>query len=374
MIIVQQPISLEQLPSSAAILPRDTVFFDIETTGLSRRSSHLYMIGTAAFEKDRYILTQWLLQRPSEEREVLELFASYVKQFKAIIHYNGQTFDLPYLRDRCRHWNLPDPFPENSICSLDLYRELLPMKKLLPLSSMKQKDLELLLAFPREDRMSGKELISVYHHYLEQAGEKELQLLLLHNRDDLLGMLSIYPFYLYLHRLSEASGSNLQDEPSTADPFLLFDLPQNVLIRNDTLTLQIKTAVSCPKELHFRGEAAAMHILQDQITLQVYGTRGLLRHYFSNYKDYYYLPLEDTAVHKSVGIYVDPSCRRKAKADNCYTKKEGLFFFQPQPVFQPDFRKDTRKGPSFFPSDLIEKDPSLLQEYSCALISFLLKP
>lgn len=42
--------------------------------------------------------------------------------------------------------------------------------------------------------------------------------------------------------------------------------------------------------------------------------------YYPNYKDYYYLPAEDIAVHKSVGTYVDRRCRRQADALNCFTR------------------------------------------------------
>lgn len=53
--------------------------------------------------------------------------------------------------------------------------------------------------------------------------------------------------------------------------------------------------------------------------------RGVLKFFFPDHKDYYYLPQEDTAIHKSVAQFVDASCRRKATAANCYTKKEGIF-------------------------------------------------
>ena len=56
--------------------------------------------------------------------------------------------------------------------------------------------------------------------------------------------------------------------------------------------------------------------------------QGELKYFYSNYKDYYYLPMEDTAIHKSVGEYVDRDARTKATARTCYTKKQGLFLPQ----------------------------------------------
>ena len=74
--------------------------------------------------------------------------------------------------------------------------------------------------------------------------------------------------------------------------------------------------------------------------------RGELKYFYPNYRDYYYLIYEDTAIHKSVGEYVDRSARKKATAATCYTKKEGLFLPLPdsscgEPLFRPDYRSRT---------------------------------
>lgn len=46
------------------------VFFDIETTGLSWRTSHLYLIGALFFDPaaDTFTLRQWFLDRPAGRR------------------------------------------------------------------------------------------------------------------------------------------------------------------------------------------------------------------------------------------------------------------------------------------------------------------
>ncbi len=367
MIIQRNPLRPEQLPFPEADFPEDAVFFDIETTGLSHRASHVYMIGALCRQEDQIMLIQWFLQKPSEEKEALELFSNLLKGFTSVIHYNGQSFDIPYLQDRCRYWELPDPFEELSLSGIDLYRELRPMKEHFHLSSIKQKDLEELLEFPRTDEMSGKELIDVYRRYLTGAEEEDLRLLLLHNHDDLLGMLGIYRFRCFLTTAGNPSPSGSEEEApflQPADPSPLF--------REDSLVLNLKCRFPTPLAFRIRKEEGELSAEGDRITLTVFGTRGVFRHYYSNYKDYYYLPLEDTAIHKSVGIYVDPSSRVKAKADTCYTKKEGLFFFQPSLVFLPDFRRDGRKGPSFFTDEQLQQEPSLFMTYARSLLSWFL--
>ena len=56
------------------------------------------------------------------------------------------------------------------------------------------------------------------------------------------------------------------------------------------------------------------------LTLGISLAEGELKRFYSNYKDYYYLIYEDTAIHKSVGEYVDRAARRKATAKTCSYK------------------------------------------------------
>ena len=52
---------------------------------------------------------------------------------------------------------------------------------------------------------------------------------------------------------------------------------------------------------------------------------GELKYFYPNPSDYYYLPLEDCAMHKSVASFVEKEYRKKATAATCYTKKTGTF-------------------------------------------------
>ena len=58
------------------------VFFDIETTGLSWRTSHLYLIGALFFDPaaDTFTLRQWFLDRPTEEKACLFFHVSFRRE------------------------------------------------------------------------------------------------------------------------------------------------------------------------------------------------------------------------------------------------------------------------------------------------------
>lgn len=69
---------------------------------------------------------------------------------------------------------------------------------------------------------------------------------------------------------------------------------------------------------------------------------GELKYFFQNPHDYYYLPEEDIAVHKSLISGVDKDHRKKATSSTCYTRKKGIFLPQYEELFSPAFR-ETRK-------------------------------
>ena len=84
--------------------------------------------------------------------------------------------------------------------------------------------------------------------------------------------------------------------------------------------------------------------LEDQIDtgwlISEAGTfEGTLKHYYPDYKNYYYLPAEDYAVYKSIGEAVDPEARRKATKETAYTKKAGTFVPAPSDASVPVFKK-----------------------------------
>ena len=108
------------------------------------------------------------------------------------------------------------------------------------------------------------------------------------------------------------------------------------------------------------GFAAAGNALE--LSIRLY--EGTLKYYYPNYKDYYYLIYEDTAVHKSVGEYVDRDARIKATKETCYTKKSGVFLPQPEPVWTPEFKTSSKDRTGFFEfSPSCFQDPVRLNQY-----------
>ena len=141
MLLKDYPVVLpDYILTLEELSPENCLFFDIETTGLSWKTSHLYLLGAVFYENETWIHRQWFCQKPGEEKEVLLAFSELLSTRKLLFHYNGTTFDVPYLMHKYTFYQLPAPWEGTR--QLDLYQLFSPLKKILHLKHMRQKDLE----------------------------------------------------------------------------------------------------------------------------------------------------------------------------------------------------------------------------------------
>ena len=81
--------------------PCRMLFVDLETTGLC--GTPLFLIGSLRMCGGELIVRQQFARDYSEEMSVLYDFSQLAGECDTLVTFNGQTFDLPYLRDRCAH-------------------------------------------------------------------------------------------------------------------------------------------------------------------------------------------------------------------------------------------------------------------------------
>ncbi len=312
------------------------LFFDIETTGLSPTSAIVFLIGTVKKTGDGWLLTQWLAQRPEDEPLLLQAFFDAAAGCDTLIHFNGTTFDLPFLRERARllcRAGIADSMDGKR--SLDLYQKFRPLKRPLGLSRMNQTTLEQFLGWTREDRLTGKHMVELFHKYAASQEPLLCDLLLLHNHDDLLGMTDLLRLCAYSMLFDGQLDSAEVSVEETAS--LKIHLTLRSALPRD-LALSLPSSDSC----------YTLITSGTQAVLSIPGFQGELRHFFSNYRDYYYLPVEDQVIHKSVGAFVEKEYRVPATPANCYIKKSGLFFPQPEEFFSPAFKSSYESKDLFF--------------------------
>ena len=358
------PEPLQSLALYTQQSKKNFCIFDIETTGLSPKISSLYLIGALWYDGDQgqYCTRQWFADDYISEADILLAFGQFLEPFTLLLHYNGSGFDIPYIQKKCGELDVDSPF--HKIQNLDIYREIRRFKSLFPAPDLKLPTVERLTGFMRKDLLSGRDCIDIYSQFMQkkyfrdEGMELEKQKLLLHNLEDLIGTLYSALLLNYKNpRKLLQSGTEIQ-----------------VQEQNDHIYISIPSPCHFPFPLTWEPDPFAVHWEGQEISIRIPLYHGALCHFFKNYKDYYYLPAEDTAIHKSVGTYVEKEFRQPAKASNCYTKKVDTFLPVPagldpvasQPLL---FRAGYREKQSYVVwDDKARQDEALLRDILCGLL------
>ena len=275
------------------------VFYDIETTGLSRNSTFLYLIGAAAIEDETWYLYQWMAENAGEEETILRIFSQFLQGFDYTVSYNGNNFDQPYLENKYEKYQIPSPFEGKK--SLDLYVTLKPLKKLLKLPAMKQPCMEEFLGIRDRIYTDGKECIRLYKEFLKKRDKNIANIVLGHNLEDVLGLGKIYQMLGYLC-LTDCE----------------FDVTYAEL-DDENLLLGLELPCEIPVEFSNGNGDFYLTGKEKEVKMIVRTENGRLRQYYQNFKDYYYLPEEDSVIPKVLGSGIDKKHRKAATKDTCYT-------------------------------------------------------
>lgn len=284
------------------VLGGNVLFLDIETTGLSARNAALYLIGVAYLKDGEWTYRQWFADSVRDEQDMLKGFAEFAAGYDALVHFNGTTFDLPFLKKCAMQYHIELGIDDKQ--SIDLYSRLRHLKGFLGMTSLKQKDFEERIGIRREDKFTGGELIEVYKKYEKEPTAEAKEILLLHNRDDLLGMLDVARL-LDFERIFKGRFALKTVEDA------------------DTLHVRLRLGIGdggkAPVDVEYEsGDDFKISISEDEIVVGLLVKDGCVKMFFSDYKNYFYLPEEDKAVHKSVGAYVDSHFRQKATRVTAY--------------------------------------------------------
>ena len=346
----------------------NNLFFDIETTGFSRTTCFCYLIGAAYRNNDSDTITiiQWLAESDTDEPALLSEFAKLTASFSSLTHFNGDSFDIPFLQKRTAIHNIE--LHLDNLRSIDLYKHAKGLKSLLRLESYNQKSVEHFLGIHREDKYSGGELIKVYKDYVKNVhtpiehNEAE-RLLLLHNFDDICGLLKVSGILSYNNIINKrftykdmmyticqsqdmlhSADSNWHNAATTAtNNSTTTNNSNNNNINNNHayITLSFSLPEEVPVSVLLKDDEYVLRAEKDVLKLRLPVLTDTLKFFYADYRNYYYLPYEDTAMHKSVAAYVDAECKVKATKETCYTKKYAAFIMLPAySGDMPDFKRD----------------------------------
>ena len=321
----------------------DALLYDIETTGLNPKASQLYLLGILLFHKENSELIQYFAESVLDEEEILEQFFQLCKTKRVLISFNGEGFDNRFVESMAKSYGkLPLHL---NLKQLDLFKLIRKRKKFYGLESCSLKSCERFLGIHREDRCSGDELISVYREYLQDKCSEKRNMLLLHNREDIQNLPSLFSFLAYENIFQgnvhfqraeilvrdemKEKNDNHQKDNSLQIKDLELEERQNSRT-SEKLCLRFSLPSSVPVPLTLTPKNFLLEIKETSLCLTVPLYQGELCYFFKDYKDYEFIPSEDRAVHKSLAAMYPKEMREKAKASTAYQKMKTSFL----PVFQ----------------------------------------
>lgn len=159
----------------------NSVVLDIETTGLSRKYNSIFLIGVCTIKKDTEVKL-FFAEDLEEEYKVLKSIEPYLN--KNIITFNGNTFDIPFIKEKFDFYNMN--FPD--VRGFDLYKYVKNYKHILNLKNYKQKSIEEYVGIQRDEFISGGEVVKAYENYLTNKDYENFKDVIIHNKDDIVGL------------------------------------------------------------------------------------------------------------------------------------------------------------------------------------------
>ena len=256
----------EHKVKGSGVLSDTTFILDITSEGRYWRTSALLSLellgngGSLILESEK----------EADEYEILITAADVLKDAGEIITFNGISFDLPFLHHKYAAYGEADPITGRHV--RDLYLEYRKLAAVLGLPSRRLKD--------------------------------------------------------YASMVS--GGENASDDAERTLAILSFDAVTSLLSGNFGIscvsTDEIKDAVvfhlhiDPPFDGSFSVHDGIYHLTVkgNQAALCAHQRDGMLRMYHDDIANYYYLPIEGYAVHKSIAESVDKTRKEKAVRENCF--------------------------------------------------------
>lgn len=349
--------------------PSELLLLDIETTGLSALNHSIILIGCLCFDagRQRWEITQFFADSPEEEPALLTAFSALAAGKRVLIHYNGRKFDLPFLQKHMKNVGIRDVIP--GMQSVDIYQSVARYRNLLGLSDNRQQTVEAFLGTGRTDRSTGRDVVALYTGYLRDGNPDMRDAVIAHNAADLTGVLALLPMLSYdlffqetpvVYRAEADSYSDWDGQP------------------REEAILRFRSRVEIPKPVF--GSRSSCFFKAEGCdggtdgVVKVPILSGELKYFYANYRDYYYFPGQDQALHRSVAVYADRENRTHARPETCYTRKKASFLPEWDLFRTPFYKKDYRSPELYFElSPEVKTDRALLSSYAQYVVSHIIE-
>ena len=130
---------------------KESLFIDIETTGLSKIYSDIISITLLVYKDDKFRIYQIFCQNKSDQ-PTLKYLKDLMKSKKYIITYNGNSFDIPSCR-KSKQFGTGLDF--ESLTKIDLYLLMKKLKYKINIVDLKLKTVEEYFCIERNDTIGA---------------------------------------------------------------------------------------------------------------------------------------------------------------------------------------------------------------------------
>ena len=174
------------------------IFLDTETSGLAGGTgTYAFEVGLGRFTSEGFRLVQFFMRHPGEEPALLAGISEFVHGMKAVVTYNGKSFDIPLLNTRYTLMGMTSPFTE-----IDHF-DLLPLARRLWRIRLESRTLsnvenQILGVERGDEEVPGYLIPEMYFEYLKDQDARPMAGIFYHNTIDILSLAGLFSHMAFL--------------------------------------------------------------------------------------------------------------------------------------------------------------------------------
>jgi len=167
-------------------------FLDTETSGLAGGTgTYAFLVGVGRFVGQVFHLAQFFMRDPTEEPALLLALESFLAPCKALVTFNGKSFDAPLLNTRFKMAGWQSPLYDlRQIDLLHISRRL--WRDQLASRTLGNLEVQILQIARSEEEVPGWLIPQLYFDYLRTGDARAMKSVFYHNAMDVVSMAALF--------------------------------------------------------------------------------------------------------------------------------------------------------------------------------------
>ena len=343
------------------------LIYDIDTTSFEAANGCIFLIGVMFYQNDELHFLQLFSESIDEEALIIGKFFDIAENYDVLLSYKGESFDIPFIGKRLyalKQNELYKRFTMLRSRSYDIAGEIMSIKASLSFSSTKLDYLRKKCGQQVPERISGENISKFYVEHIAAAKlRKLLETTGNAANHDMIGDYHPKPVTDELAHIKPDSGDRFlsdilyRNRENIESVIYLLRLSRIFSMRKGCFKVNISNEcddIDVESSLKNNIDTVFFAYFADdfELTVPISIVTVSLKQFYPNYKDYYYFPAEDMAVHKSIAEFAASGSKKKATAKTAYRNVSGRFI----PVPGAYARSESNKDASFYKAEFDSND------------------